>query len=70
MPAGPRARWLTFLAVVWALALVSWVTWRVFTDPPSIPVSTATVYGTLMGLPGIVWGWFVWVRREPGSRDD
>lgn len=60
-------RLLTFCAILWAGALVSWVTWRVFgLAPPNIDMGTATAYATLVGMPSALglWKAYEWARRK------
>lgn len=52
---------VTLLVVLWTLALVSWVVWRVFSaEPPDIPLGTVTALGTVFGLPAIAVGLWKW----------
>ena len=52
---------LTALIVVWLLGLVTWPTYRVFSEnPPEIAAGTATALATVYGLPAIavaLWKW-------------
>lgn len=56
------------LVLVWAMTLMTVVTWVVFTDPPDIPVSTAAAYATVFGLPSVVFPFVQWLkdRRDGG----
>lgn len=58
---------ITTLIVLWALVLVTWVTWRVFGDsPPDIPASTVGAFTAVFGLPAIVIG--LWKWRNGGDK--
>lgn len=42
---------------IWGLALVTWVTGRVFGEqPPDISMGTATAFGAVFGLPALLAG--------------
>ena len=61
----PRTLRLTILAVVWAMILVTGVTWVVFTDPPDVPTGTAAAYATFIGGPLVaVIGLYKWARDK------
>ena len=60
MPHHVRNLWLTAGLVCWLMGLVTWVTWRVFTDPVEIPAATAGVVATIYALPPLavaLWKW-------------
>lgn len=66
-------RWLykhaiiTVLLIIWCIGLVTWVTYRVFSDnPPDIPTGTVAAFGTLFGLPTLVIGLWKW-RNKPNE---
>ena len=60
MPTWRRHAVLTSIIVFWALGLVTWVTYVVFTQPPDIPVSTAGVVATIYALPALAVGLWKW----------
>jgi hypothetical protein len=60
MPYYHRNMIMTVVLVVWLLTLVTWVTWVVFTDPPNIPATTASVVATIYVLPGVAAGLWKW----------
>lgn len=63
--------WLTLIAVVWVLALVTWVTLVVFDRPVEVPGGTAAAYATMLGIPAIVIGFYQWARsRRDADHDD
>lgn len=66
MPGGERAKWLTFFAVIWGMALVTYATHQVFDDITLISGAAATAYTALIGIPATVWGWFTWARSRDG----
>ena len=60
---------LTTLIVLWALGLVTWVTYVVFSDPPNIPPSTAGVVATIYALPALAFGLWQWKGDAIRSKD-
>jgi hypothetical protein len=58
---------ITVLLIIWCIGLVTWVTYRVFSDsPPDIPTGTVAAFGTLFGLPTLVIGLWKW-RNKPNE---
>lgn len=64
MPYSTRVKTLTLIASIWVMTLVTWITYKVFTNPVDIPGGTAAAYATALGLPAIVFGWFQWARGD------
>ena len=60
MPTFKRHIVMTSIIVLWALSLVTWVTYIAFTDPPDIPTGTAAVMATIYGLPALAFGLWKW----------
>ncbi len=58
-----RHKLITFMVLLWAMFMVSWATWIIFTKPPVISAGTASAYATLLGLPAAAIGLYKW-RRE------
>lgn len=60
----------TALIVVWLLGLVTWPTYRVFSEnPPEITGSTATALGIVYGLPAIAVALWKWRGKIMGGKD-
>ncbi len=57
---------LTILVVVWGLALVTWVTYKMFEDPTSITMAATSAYATLFSIPAMVVG--LWKWRNGGDK--
>lgn len=54
---------MTILITIWALALTTWVTYRVFGDnPPEVSGGTAAAFATLFALPVLAVGLWKWRR--------
>ena len=63
-------RVLAAVVILWAVGLVTWVTWRVFgPEPPEIAAGTATALGAVYGLPALAIGLLRW-RDKRMSGDD
>ena len=60
-----RHRVISAFLVIHALALVTWVTVRVFGDnPPEISMGTATALGAVYGLPALAYGLWKWRAKQ------
>ena len=57
---------LTILIVLWAIAVVSFVTIVTFLHTPNIPTGTAAALATVYGLPAVAVGLYKW-RSEKGK---
>lgn len=56
--------------VLHALALVTWVTIRVFgSNTPDIPMGTATALATVYGLPALAYGLWKWRGGKVNNSD-
>lgn len=63
-----RNKLIALLVVIWALSLVTWVTWRVFgIAPPVISAGTAAAFGSVIGLPALAVGLWKWKGRDKGD---
>lgn len=61
-----RNRLITISLILWAVLLVSWVTYRVFgVAPPELTTATVTAYTAVLGLPSVVFG--LWKWRNSGD---
>lgn len=52
------------LSLLWAVALITAVTYKVFWHPVAIPMGTVTAYGTTVGILTIVIGFYQWTRHK------
>ena len=59
---------LTTIVVLTALGLVVFVTAVTFTNPPDIPMGTATALATVYGFPAAAIALYKW-RSEKGRND-
>jgi drug/metabolite transporter (DMT)-like permease len=50
--------------VFWAIALVTWITFMVFTDITLITTAVAAAYATTVGVLGTVIGFYQWSRAR------
>lgn len=58
----------TLFLTAYVMGLVGWVTWIVFTNPPTIPGGTAAAYGSLLGLPAVAVGLYQWARKRDANK--
>jgi di/tricarboxylate transporter len=56
------------LLLLWAVIIITLVTYIVFTDPPNVPSGTATAYGIVVGLLATVIGLYKWSRDRDAQR--
>jgi phosphate/sulfate permease len=61
---------LVILFVLWALALVTWVVFVTFTKTPDIPGTTATLVGSIIGLPATAFGIWQWRVGKQKKEDE
>jgi len=63
-------KFITPLIVIYLMALIGWVVWRVFGyDVPDIPTGTAATFATFFSLPPAAFGLWKWYR-ERNSADE
>ena len=71
MPHFRRNQILTALIVLWGAALLTWIVWITFTNPPDIPGPTATLVGSIFGGFGAgllaLWKWRGDKIKGPGQ---
>lgn len=73
-------RWLDRLAnrqrlfrravLVWACYLITWATWRAFTDPPQMGASDAAALASVIGILTVVIGFYFKHRAGNDSSAD
>lgn len=67
----PNNKFFRRLALVWAMIIITWVVWVVFTGPPQIAGGTAAALGTVVGILATVIGFYQWSRdRDDQQRKD
>lgn len=54
--------------LVWAAALITWVIWVVFTNPPDIPGGTVGALTAVIGVLTSVIGFYQWSRAAEDAR--
>ena len=59
---------LTLLVVLWAMAVVSFVTIVTFLNTPDIPTGTAAALATVYGLPAIAIGLYKWRNEKNANK--
>lgn len=61
---------VSFLAVIWGMAMASYATYQLFNDISLITLEANAAYATLMGLPALTFGIWKWRRGlNHGSGD-
>jgi uncharacterized membrane protein len=50
--------------VFWSVALITWATLQMFTDITLINEASATAYTVLVGVLGVVLGFYQWMREK------
>lgn len=59
-----RHRLVRRLTLAWAVALITWTVWFVFTKQPDIKEGTAAALATVVGILTVVVGFYQWDRRQ------
>lgn len=59
-----RHRLVRRLTLLWAVLLITWAVWYVFTKQPDIKEGTAAALATVVGILTVVIGFYQWDRRQ------
>ena len=60
--------WIAILIVLWALGIVSYATYAVFTDMKEVSTQVATCYTALLGIPGVAFTFFQWRMKKESEK--
>jgi hypothetical protein len=55
--------------VVWCMCIITFVTLRLFADVTLISAAASAAYATLVGILGVVLGFYQWMRDKDDQTD-
>lgn len=56
------------ILLLWACIVISWVIYKVFTNPPDISGGTVAALTTVVGILTVVIGFYQWSRAKEDER--